>query len=87
MGVTVCLLPDVPSVQTAETLAILGIIAGVMMFLITAMLLGILVLIAEVVLRTKKYFALRQQKKVRNARWTSRSSTGSSASPSSSPYS
>lgn len=63
MGVTACRLPDMPPVQSAETLAALGIIVGVVMFLIGLVIIGVLMLTEELVLQGKKlhvFLLLRQ---------------------------
>jgi hypothetical protein len=52
-----------PPVQSAETLAALGIIVGVVMFLIGLVIIGVLMLTEELVLQGKKlhvFLLLRQ---------------------------
>jgi len=46
-----------PPVQPAETLAALGIVVGVVVFLIMLVLLGVAVLIEEAVVRGRKYLS------------------------------
>jgi len=49
-----------PPVQHAETLAALGVCAGVVVFLAMLALLGVAILIEEMALRGKKHLRLRQ---------------------------